>query len=90
MGTWRATAGDTILELTIDDKSNFTWKATPKGKPAVELKGTISTDGDTLVLASKEQGNMIGQVKSGGADKFTFAMQGGPPGDAGLAFSRAG
>ena len=90
VGTWRATAGDTILELTIDDKSNFTWKATPKGKPAVELKGTISTDGDTLVLASKEQGNMIGQVKSGGADKFTFAMQGGPPGDAGLAFSRAG
>jgi hypothetical protein len=33
---------------------------------------------------------MVGQVKSGGPDKFSFALQGSPPGNAGLAFMRAG
>jgi tetratricopeptide (TPR) repeat protein len=88
VGTWKAQAGDTVIELTIDEKSQFTWKATPKGKPPVELKGTVATDGDKLALENPQQGNMVGQVKSGGADKFTFALQGSPP-EAGLAFDRA-
>jgi tetratricopeptide (TPR) repeat protein len=88
VGTWKAQAGDTVIELTIDDKSQFTWKATPKGKPPVELKGTVATDGDVLALENEKQGNMVGQVKSGGPDKFTFALQGSPP-EAGLAFARA-
>jgi hypothetical protein len=89
VGTWRATSGDTVIDLTIDDKFNFTWRATPKGQKPVEVKGTVQAGGDALVLQSKEQGNMVGNVKSGGPDKFTFTMQGGPPGDAGLAFSRS-
>ena len=89
VGTWKTTAGDTAIELTIDDQFQFTWKATPKGKPPVELKGTVNTDGDTLALENEKQGSMVGQVKSGGPDKFTFALQGSPP-EAGLAFARAG
>jgi hypothetical protein len=90
VGTWRAMSGDTVIELTIDDQFNFTWKATPKGKPAVEVKGTVDAASDALALETKDQGNMVGKVESGGPDKFTFAMQGMPPGDPGLAFSRAG
>jgi tetratricopeptide (TPR) repeat protein len=90
VGTWRASSGDTVIELTIDDKFNFTWSATPKGQKSVEVKGTVSASADSLVLESKDQGNMAGQVKSGGPDKFTFAMEGMTPGDPGLAFSRAG
>ncbi|HEX5103592.1 MAG TPA: tetratricopeptide repeat protein [Pirellulaceae bacterium] len=90
VGTWRASSGDAVIELTIDDQFNFTWKATPKGKPAVEVKGTVNASSDSLALETKDQGNMVGQVKSGGPDKFTFAMQGLPPGDPGLEFARAG
>lgn len=88
VGVWLAMAGDASVELTITDDSQFTWKATPKGQPAVELAGQIATTSDTLVLDSKSQGSMVGQVKSNGPDRFQFIMSGGEPGDTGLSFVR--
>lgn len=88
VGRWIAKSGDATIELSIDDASQFTWKATPQGKPPIELAGTLASTSDTIVLESKDQGSMVGQVKSGGPDKFMFAMQGMPPGDPGLAFER--
>jgi hypothetical protein len=88
VGNWLAKGPDVAIKLVIDEQSNFTWTATPTGKPPVELKGVLSSTADQIVLESKDQGAMAGKVKSGGPDKFTFFMQGMPAGDPGLAFQR--
>jgi tetratricopeptide (TPR) repeat protein len=88
VGDWVAKDDYATVELSITDDSQFTWRATPKGKAAVEVKGNVAASADQLVLETKEQGNMAGQVKSEGADKFTFAMAGMPPSEPGLAFER--
>ncbi|MCI0362074.1 MAG: tetratricopeptide repeat protein [Planctomycetaceae bacterium] len=88
VGSWLAKSPEATVELTITEDSQFTWRATPMGKPAVEVKGNVAASSDELVLETKDQGNMAGKVKSGGPDKFTFAMAGMPPSDPGLAFER--
>ncbi len=88
VGSWLAKSTDATVELTITEDSQFTWRATPMGKPPVEVKGNVATSSEELVLETKDQGNMVGKVKSGGPDKFTFAMLGMPPSDPGLAFER--
>src|SRR5262249_42742425 len=88
VGLWRASAGDTSIELSIDELSQFTWRATPEGQASVELSGDLTTTNDLLILDTDEQGTMVGQVKSGGPDRFQFVVAGGPPGDAGLTFER--
>jgi len=88
VGDWRAKAGDTMIDLAITDDSQFTWKTTQSGKPAVELKGQLASTGDQLALESKDQGSMAGAVKSLGPDKWQFALSGAPPADPGLSFAR--
>ena len=88
VGNWRAKAGNTTIDLTITDDSQFTWKAAQAGKPAAELKGQLDSTSDELVLESKDQGSMSGTVKSLGPDKWQFALSGAPPSDPGLSFAR--
>jgi hypothetical protein len=88
VGRWRAERNGSAFELTIGEQSEFTWKATPAGKPAITLTGQVVVTNDTLALESKEKGTMVGQVTSGGPDRFQFATPGGPPGDKGLTFQR--
>jgi len=88
VGTWQAKAGDSSIDLTIGEDSQFTWKATQPGKPAIELAGELTASNDMLVLENKEQGSMVGRVKSEGPDKWQFALAGGAPNDPGLSFSR--
>jgi tetratricopeptide (TPR) repeat protein len=88
VGTWRAERNGDLFELSIDQNSQFTWKATPKDKPAVNLTGTLAAAGDAILLESKDQGTMAAQVKSGGADQFQFIAAGSPPDDKGLSFQR--
>lgn len=88
VGSWQAKAGDSSIDLTIGDDSQFTWKASQAGKPAIELKGELVATSDTIVLDTKEQGSMVGRVKSAGPDKWQFAINGGPPDDPGLSFQR--
>jgi tetratricopeptide (TPR) repeat protein len=89
VGTWQAKVGDTTIVLTVTDDSQYIWKATPKGKPAVEIKGNLIASSDSIVLENQAQGSMVGRVTSGGPDKFTFNLQGMPPEEPGLAFVRA-
>jgi tetratricopeptide (TPR) repeat protein len=88
VGSWRAERNGDTFELAIDENSQFTWKATPKGKPTVTLTGTMATAGDAILLQSKDQGTMAAQVASGGADQFQFIAAGSPPDDKGLSFQR--
>ncbi|MCE9552725.1 MAG: tetratricopeptide repeat protein [Planctomycetes bacterium] len=88
VGNWRAKSGDTTIDLAITEDSQFTWKATPAGKPAMELTGSLSSTSDELVLESKDKGAMAGSVKSLGPDKWQFALSGAPPSDSGLSFTR--
>ncbi len=86
VGKWAAKNEQVAVELTVTADNDFTWKATPTGQPAVEVKGKIAATADSLALESPEQGTMVGAVKSGGADQFTFTMA--SSNDAGLAFTR--
>ena len=88
VGSWRAERNGDVFDLSIDENSQFTWKAVPKGKPPVTLNGTMATAGDAILLESKDQGTMAAQVKSGGADEFQFVAAGSPPDDKGLQFTR--
>ncbi|HEY2838688.1 MAG TPA: tetratricopeptide repeat protein [Pirellulales bacterium] len=88
VGAWRAKAGDTTIDLAITEDSQFTWKANQPGKPIVELNGQLQSSSDELSLESKDQGAMAGLVKSLGADKWQFALDGAPPNDPGLTFAR--
>jgi tetratricopeptide (TPR) repeat protein len=88
VGKWAAKAGDTAIDLIIEDDSQFTWKATQPGKPAKQLQGEFNASNDMLVLESKDQGSMVGKVKSITPDKWQFALAGGPPNDPGLSFER--
>jgi len=88
VGNWRAKRDGAVFELVIDENNQFTWKATPKGKPAVTLAGTLASAGDAILLESKDQGTMAAQVKSGGADQFHFIAAGSPTDDKGILFQR--
>ena len=88
VGTWRATAADDTVVLTIGEDSSFTWKASPKGGPPVEISGTIDTTRDTIALVSEKAGTMTGKVVPQGPDAFEFTLAAGPPGAKPLVFHK--
>jgi tetratricopeptide (TPR) repeat protein len=88
VGTWRAKAGTTTVDLVISEDSAFVWTAAQAGKPPVELKGQLTSSSDQLVLESAEQGSLTGSVKSLGPDQWQFTLSGSPPSDPGLTFAR--
>jgi tetratricopeptide (TPR) repeat protein len=88
VGAWRATSGKDSVDLVITEDSQFTWKATPAGKPPIEIKGTIETARDAIALTSASAGTMTGAVASKGADAFDFTLAGAPPDAKPIAFTR--
>ncbi len=88
IGAWVAQSGDTKIEFSIDENSQFTWKATATGQAPVELKGQLIAAADGIELETAEQGTMAGSVTSNGADAWQFAISGAPASDPGLSFSR--
>jgi tetratricopeptide (TPR) repeat protein len=90
VGNWRAERNGDVFDLSIDENNQFSWKAVPKGKPPVALAGTLGVAGDAILLQSKDQGTMVAQVKSDGANQFQFVAAGSPPDDKGLSFQRVG
>ena len=88
VGTWKATSGKDTVELTIKEDSTFTWKATPSGRPAVELSGTVESARDALALNTEKAGSMVGKVQSKGQDAFDFSLAGAPKEAKPLEFQR--
>ncbi len=88
VGTWKAASGKDTVELTITEDSKFTWKATPSGRPAVELSGTVETARDAIALNAEKAGSMVGKVQSKGADAFDFTLVGAPKEAKPLEFQR--
>jgi tetratricopeptide (TPR) repeat protein len=88
VGTWKATSGKDLVELSITEDSKFTWKATPAGRPAVELSGTVETARDAIALNTEKAGSMVGKVQSKGADAFDFTLVGAPQEAKPLEFQR--
>jgi tetratricopeptide (TPR) repeat protein len=88
VGLWKATSGKDSVELAITEDSRFTWKATPAGRPAVEIAGTVEAARDAIALVSESAGTMTGQVAAKGADAFDFTLAGAPPGATPIAFQR--
>lgn len=90
VGTWHATRDDGRFDVTLNADQTFTWKFT-QGQRADEIKGTYSSQGPVLVLATKDQGSMAGKVtltpgQGDMANEFQFQMVGGNPNDPGLKF----
>ena len=67
-------------------RSNAQWAIFTPGRVARQAIATSNT----LVLENKEQGSMVGNVKSAGDNKWQFTLAGGPPNDPGLTFERTG
>jgi tetratricopeptide (TPR) repeat protein len=88
VGTWKATSGKDTVVLTITEDSRFTWKATPAGRPAVELSGTVETARDAIALNTEKAGSMVGNVQSKGSDAFSFTLVGAPKEAKPLEFQR--
>jgi tetratricopeptide (TPR) repeat protein len=88
VGKWKAERDGDVFELTVDENGKFIWKATPKGKQPLTIDGNLTTTNDMLILESKDQGSMVGNVTPGGPNRFQFISTGGPPGDKGLMFKR--
>jgi tetratricopeptide (TPR) repeat protein len=88
VGNWKATTGDTTIELKIESDSSFQWKAISPGKPLVELAGQLSADQDAIVLVNEQAGSIAGNVVSLGVDQWQFLLEGAPAGDARIVFSR--
>ena len=88
VGTWKATIGKDSVVLTIAEDSKFTWRATPDGKPAVELSGELAASPDTIALRTEKAGTMEGKVVSKGQDAFEFMLSGAPKEAKPLLFQR--
>jgi len=88
VGTWRATSGTDTIQLAVTADSTFTWKAQPKDKPAVELKGTIETAADAIALVSESAGTMVAKVAPKTADSFEFSLPSAPKDTKPLLFAR--
>lgn len=88
VGTWVAQTGNSKIELGIAEDSAFTWKASGKDQPPVELKGSLNSLSDGIELVTAEQGTVAGAVKSKGADGWNFKIAGAPTTDPGLDFKR--
>ncbi len=88
VGTWKAVGGQDTIALTITEDSQFTWKAEPRGKPAVDLSGTVETAADAIAMKSDTAGTMVGKVTSKGPDAFEFSLPGAPKEAKPLLFER--
>jgi len=88
VGTWKAASDKDTVVLTITEDSKFTWKATPAGRPPVELSGTVETARDAIALNTEKAGSMVGKVQSKGADAFEFTLAGAPKEAKPLEFQR--
>jgi len=88
VGVWTATSGKDAVELSIAADSSFIWKATPAGRPVVEISGVIETARDEIALVSESAGTMTAKVTSKGPDAFEFTLAGAPAEAKPIAFSR--
>lgn len=88
VGEWSAKNEEATVDLVVEGDGRFTWRAKPRNAEAVTVSGTISADGNSLALESKEQGTMVGTITPLGANRFNFVMAGSPSGDKGLDFER--
>jgi tetratricopeptide (TPR) repeat protein len=88
VGSWMAQSGDTRIELSIAEDSQFTWRALARDRAPVELAGQLAAGSDGISLETREQGAIGGTVTSKGPDNWTFAITGAPASDPGLDFTR--
>lgn len=88
VGTWKAEANGTVITLTVTPESDFVWKAKQPNQPEVTVSGQLTTDEDSIILSSKDQGTMEGGVTSLGPNAWRFRLMGAPADDPGLKFER--
>lgn len=87
VGNWVAKPDKVSIELSITEDSKFSWKALEPGKPAVELKGELTTAPNGIVLETESSGSLAGTVNPQNKDQWEFLPPGAKKGS-GLMFVR--
>jgi tetratricopeptide (TPR) repeat protein len=88
VGNWKAKGtGDASFELKLNDKDEFTWTYTEKGKPK-SIEGIYAIEQNSLALQPDAGGVMLAEVTAPMNGKFHFQVVGSPPGDKGLDFAK--
>ncbi|AMV18321.1 tetratricopeptide repeat protein [Planctomyces sp. SH-PL14] len=88
VGVWKAKGqGGSSFELSLNDKSEFKWTFTGKGK-STAIEGVYATEGNSLVLQPDAGGVMVAEVTSPKNGGFHFQQVGAPAGDKGLDFTK--
>ena len=89
VGVWRAERNGDAFELSIDENSQFTWKATPKGKPPVTLTGTMTTAGNAMLAGrARTRARWPPRSSRAGRTSSSSSPPAVPPDDTGLSFQR--
>jgi tetratricopeptide (TPR) repeat protein len=88
VGVWKASVGDTVIELSISEESDFSWVASSPGEEPTKLEGVLTAGAGGIQLKSPEQGALGGAVTSKGPDAWLFKIDGTPPQESGLSFVR--
>ena len=87
-GTWVSTrdAGSSIT-LAFKDDGKFTWSFLKDGKTS-EFSGEYSINDDGLLVLDSSESQMVASVELPKETELKFVLQGGPPEDPGLAFTK--
>lgn len=89
-GKWVVDKGEKgVVTLTILDDGKFTWDFTKAGK-SDGFGGEFSMNDDGLLVLDAEETQMVATIALPEEKTLQFVIAGGPPGDPGLKFTKAG
>lgn len=89
-GKWVVDKGEKgVVTLTILTDGKFSWDYTCEGK-SEGFSGEFSMNEDGLLVLDSEDAQMVATVAMSEEDTLKFIIAGGPPGDPGLQFKKAG
>jgi tetratricopeptide (TPR) repeat protein len=90
VGKWTASGPKNAkYEMTLAKDGTFVWSFS-RGATKQEVKGVYAIDGITLAMQPDGGGNMVMDLKLGGADSLHADILGATKGDPGLDFKRTG
>ncbi len=86
IGSWRANRDDgSVFTLDFAPNKTYTWNFTRQGQVQT-ISGNYTLAAATLTLQGPNNGSMVAQVITDGADRFRFKPLQGPSDDPGLTF----
>ena len=87
-GKWLAERGEHgVVTLVMNSDGKFTWTY-KNGDKTNEFSGNFSINDSGLLVLDASQSRMVASVELPQDDQLKFVLVGGPPGDAGMTFTK--